>query len=61
MPRGSPIATLFITVLVLWLLTEVFIYQLVIKERADPGYAEAASVVVPFYANATTVASPTLP
>jgi hypothetical protein len=39
---GSPCATLFITVLVLRLLTENLQYQRVIKERAVPGGPEAA-------------------
>jgi hypothetical protein len=39
---GSPDVTLFITVLVLPLLTENLQYQRVIKDQAVPGEAEAA-------------------
>ena len=40
---GSPCATLFITVLVLRLLTENLQFQGVIKDQAAPGEAEATS------------------
>jgi len=43
---ASPDATLFITVLFLRLLTEHLSYQRVIKDRAVPDEAEAASMSI---------------
>jgi len=43
---GSPCATLFITVLFLPQLSEIFEYQLVIKDRAAPDEAEAVSIQI---------------
>jgi len=43
---GSPLATLFITVLFLPLLTENLQYQRVIKDQAVPGGPEAVSMSI---------------
>jgi hypothetical protein len=46
---GSPCATLFITVLFLPQLTENLQYQLVIKDQAASGEAEAVSIEISFW------------
>ena len=47
--NGSPCATLFITVLFLPQLTENLQYQLVIKDQAASGEAEAVSIEFSFW------------